>query len=223
LGFAAPQCAASASLHRNRQASGCIKFLWRTLAECLSAAQAFAMGELVTRVRQARQDDAAAVARIYVDSWHDTYVGIVPTRLLRALTHNGQAARWRSAIRAQGREFVLVAESETHGLIGMSSLGPARDGDLGYDGEVYALYVDPAFFGQGAGRALLHGGFSVLRGRGYSSCLIWAHAKNPVRFFYEAMGGKLVAERTQRMLGDPVPEIAFGWPKLALAEKTAAR
>jgi hypothetical protein len=37
------------------------------------------------------------------------------------------------------------------------------------------------------------------------------------------MGGKLVAERTQRMLGDPVPEIAFGWPKLALAEKTHAR
>lgn len=181
------------------------------------------MGELVTRVRQARQDDAAAVARIYVDSWHDTYVGIVPTRLLRALTHSGQAARWRSAIRAQGREFVLVAESDTHGLVGMSSLGPARDGDLGYDGEVYALYVDPAFFGQGAGRALLHGGFSTLCGRGYSSCLIWAHAKNPVRFFYEAMGGKLVAERTQRMLGDPVPEIAFGWPKLALAEKTHAR
>ena len=47
--------------------------------------------------------------------------------------------------------------------------------------------------------------------------------ENPVRFFYEAMGGKLVAERVQRMLGDPVPEVAFGWPKLALAEKTHAR
>lgn len=182
-----------------------------------------AVGELVARVRQARADDAPPVARIYVDSWHDTYAGIVPTRLLRALTHNGQAARWRSAIRAQGREFVLVAESDVHGLVGMMSLGPARDGELGYDGEVYALYVDPAFFGRGAGRALLRAGFTVLRGRGYASCLIWAHAKNPVRYFYEAMGGRLVAERTQRMLGEPVPEVAFGWPKLALAEKTHAR
>jgi GNAT superfamily N-acetyltransferase len=181
------------------------------------------MGELVTRVRQARAEDAASVARIYVDSWHDTYAGIVPTRLLRALTHNGQAARWRSAIRAQGREFVIVAESDAHGLVGMTSLGPARDSDLGYDGEVYALYVDPAFFGQGAGRALMRGAFTVLRGRGFSSCLIWAHAKNPVRFFYEAMGGRLVAERVQRMMGDPVPEVAFGWRKLAVAEKTAAR
>lgn len=207
----------------NRHAAVRIKFLWRTLAEFPARDQAFAMGELVTRVRQARQDDAPAVARIYVDSWHDTYAGIVPTRLLRALTHNGQAARWRSAIRAQGRELVLVAENDTHGLMGMASLGPVRDGDLGYDGEIYALYVDPAFFGQGAGRALLHAGFTVLRGRGYSSCLIWAHAKNPVRFFYEAMGGKLVAERVQRMMGDPVPEVAFGWRKLALAEKTHAR
>jgi GNAT superfamily N-acetyltransferase len=181
------------------------------------------MGELVTRVRPARQEDAAAVARIYVDSWHDTYAGILPTRLLRALTQNGQAARWRAAIRAQGREHVLVAESSIHGLVGMASLGPARDDELGYDGEVYALYVDPGFFGQGAGRALLNTGFTVLRGRGFSSCLIWAHAKNPVRFFYEALGGRLVAERVQRMMGDPVPEIAFGWRKLALAERTPAR
>jgi len=181
------------------------------------------MGELVTRVRQAGTDDAPSVARIYVDSWQDTYAGIVPTRLLRALTHNGQAARWRSAIRAQGRELVLVAESDGHGLVGMTSLGPARDGELGYDGEVYALYVDPTFFGQGTGRALLRAAFTVLRGRGYTSCLIWAHAKNPVRFFYEAMGGKLIAERVQRMMGDPVTEVAFGWRKLALAEKTPAR
>ena len=69
------------------------------------------MGELVTRVRPARQEDAASVARIYVDSWHDTYAGILPSRLLRALTQNGQEARWRAAIRAQGREHVLVAES----------------------------------------------------------------------------------------------------------------
>lgn len=181
------------------------------------------MGELVTRVRPARQEDAAAVARIYVNSWHDTYAGILPTRLLRALTQNGQAARWRAAIHAQGREHVLVAESSTQGLVGMASLGPARDDELGYDGEVYALYVDPAFLGQGAGRALLHAGFTVLRGRGFSSCLIWAHAKNPVRFFYEALGGRLVAERVQRMMGDPVPEIAFGWRKLALAERTPVR
>lgn len=181
------------------------------------------MDELVTTVRIARPDDAVAVARIYVDSWHDTYAAILPTRLLCAMTPKGQAARWRAAIRARGREQVLVAESERYGIVGMSSIGPSRDGGLDYDGEVYTLYVDPAFFGRGAGRALLRSGFASLNARGFTSCMIWSHARNPVRFFYEAMGGRLVAERTQRMMGDPVPETAFGWRKLALAQRSHAR
>ncbi|HEY2446632.1 MAG TPA: GNAT family N-acetyltransferase [Rhizomicrobium sp.] len=180
------------------------------------------MDEFVTTVRVARPEDASAIARIYIESWHDTYAAILPTRLLCSMTPKGQCARWRAAIRARGREQVLVAESDRVGLVGMSSIGPSRDGGLGYDGEVYTLYVDPAFFGHGAGRALLRAGFAALHKRGFSSCLIWAHARNPVRFFYEAMGGRLVAERVQRMMGDPVPEAGFGWRKLALAERSPA-
>jgi hypothetical protein len=37
------------------------------------------------------------------------------------------------------------------------------------------------------------------------------------------MGGKLVAERTARMMGDAVPEAAFGWKTLALTERSVAR
>jgi len=181
------------------------------------------MDESTIRIRVARPDDAAPVARIYVESWHDTYAAILPKRLLCAMTPQGQAARWRAAITASRREQVLVAECDHYGVVGMSSLGPSRDTALGYDGEVYTLYVDPAFFGRGAGRALLRGGFSSLRARGFSSCVIWAHARNPARFFYEALGGRLIAERMQQMMGDAVPEAAFGWRKLALVERSAAR
>ena len=181
------------------------------------------MNEPALRIRLARPDDAEAVARVYVESWHDTYAGILPKRLLCAMTPHGQAARWRAAISANRREQVLVAESGQYGIIGMSSLGPCRDTVLGYDGEVYTLYVDPGFLGRGAGRALLRGGFASLRGRGFSSCMVWAHARNPARFFYEAMGGRLIAERVQQMMGDAVPEAAFGWRTLALMERSAAR
>lgn len=180
------------------------------------------MDQLVVSVRAARSEDAAQVARVYIDSWHDAYAGILPSRLLCAMTPKGQTARWRAAIRARGRESVLVAECGTHGVVGMTSFGPSRDGVLGFDGEIYTLYVDPGFYGRGSGRALLQGAFSALRKRGQSSCVIWAHAKNPVRFFYEALGGRLIAERTVQMMGDPVPESAFGWRRLALAERSKA-
>lgn len=180
------------------------------------------METLVIAVRPARPDDAASVARVYIDSWHDTYAGVLPAKLLCAMTPDGQSARWRAAIRARGREKVLVAEHENFGILGMASFGPARDRALAFDGEVYTLYVDPSFYGQGVGRALLRAAFADLRARGFSSCVIWAHAKNPARFFYEAMGGRLVASRTAHMMGDAVPEAAFGWPRLALAERASS-
>ena len=163
------------------------------------------------------------IARVYISSWHDAYPGVLPASLLRAMTLKGQTARWQAAIRAQGRETVLVAESSSHGIVGMASIGPARDSGLGFDGEIYTLYVDPAFYGRGIGRALLKGAFAALRKNGMSSCVIWAHAKNHARFFYEAMGGRLIAERTAKLMGEAVPEAGFGWKTLALAERSAAR
>ncbi len=157
------------------------------------------------------------IARVYIESWHDTYAAILPMRLLCAMTARGQAARWRSAIRARG-EVVFVAEDEKRGILGMLSCGQSRDAALGFDGEVYTLYVDPAFYGFGIGRALMLGAFTWMTDRGYGSCVIWAHAKNNARFFYEKMGGRVIAERSGRMMGDPISETAFGWRRLALAE-----
>lgn len=169
-------------------------------------------------VRKARPSDAQAVARVYVEAWRDTYPAVLPARLLLRMTVEGQAARWRNIIASAARECVYVAEDERGIVVAMTSLGRARDGALGFDGEIYTLYVDPLRRGTGIGRALLRGAFDALAQSGHESCVIWAHAKNPARFFYEAMGGKLVAERTTSMMGTPVPEVAFGWRKLALAQ-----
>jgi len=171
-------------------------------------------------IRKARPADAESVARIYVDSWRDTYPLILPIKLLANMSLDGQSARWRNAIAMAAREAVYVAEDEKGAVLGMTSLGRARDLALGYDAEIYTLYVDPMQTGRGVGRALLSGAFAALADRGHARCVIWAHAKNPARFFYEAMGGKLIAERTTALGGAPVPEIAYGWPKLALAEAT---
>ena len=171
-------------------------------------------------IGQARADDADGIARVYIASWHDAYAGTVPTALLTAMTQNGQAARWRAAIAA--REAVCVARHEQHGVVGMTSFGRSRDLDLGPDGEVYTLYVDPEFYGQGVGRALLGGAFADLKRRGFSSCIVWAHAKNPARYFYERLGGRLVAERTVRLMGEPIPEAAFAWARLAVGTRSVA-
>lgn len=193
------------------------------LAPDFALREAQRMDDLALNVRVAQPADAAEVARVYIESWHDTYPAVLSSAFLCSMTQKGQTARWHAAIRAQKRETVLVAEDAKYGLVGMSSVGPSRDRSVGYDGEVYTLYVDPAHFGRGTGRALLRGAFEMLRKRGHASCVIWAHAANNARYFYETMGGRVVAERRARLMGDMVPEIAFGWKTLALTERSHAK
>jgi ribosomal protein S18 acetylase RimI-like enzyme len=180
------------------------------------------MDELALHVRTARPEDAANLARIYIESWHDTYAGIISHALLSAMSLKGHTVRWRATIRAAERSggAVLVAEDARQGVIGLCSLGPARDRGLGFEGEVYTLYVDPAFLGRGAGRALLGGAFDALKERKLRSCLIWAHARNNACFFYEAMGGQRIATRTTRLMGELTPEVAFGWKRLVARKQT---
>ena len=44
--------------------------------------------------------------------------------------------------------------------------------------------------------------------------LVWVLADNPARFFYEGLGGRLVAERTELFWGADVRERAYGWSDL---------
>ena len=68
--------------------------------------------------------------------------------------------------------------------------------------------------GRGVGRALLAGAFAALSERGHTRCVIWAHARNPARFFYEGLGGAMVGERTDTMAGQDVDEVAYAWRDL---------
>jgi ribosomal protein S18 acetylase RimI-like enzyme len=175
------------------------------------------MNDLALSVRTARPEDAANLARIYIESWQDTYAGVISHTLLATMSPRSHTARWHATIKGMDRNSstVLVAEDARFGAIGFCSLGMARDGGAGFEGEIYTLYVDPAYLGRGTGRALLAGAFEAFKDRKLRSCLIWAHARNNACFFYEAMGGRRVASRTTRLMGELTPEIGFGWKRLA--------
>ena len=46
------------------------------------------------QIRRARPDDAAAIARVHVESWRSTYAGLLPERLLLKLSNAQHEARW---------------------------------------------------------------------------------------------------------------------------------
>ncbi len=164
-------------------------------------------------IRRARIEDAAAIAHVHVESWRSTYAGMLPEDMLVRLSSAAHEQRWWRRVlgRFRRRHFVYVAEHADDGVVGFISGGPSRDRHLREDGEVYALYLLDEYHGEGTGRALFVKLAARLKRECGPSLLVWVLSNNPSRFFYEAMGGRRVATRDERMGEVSVTECAYGW------------
>jgi len=176
------------------------------------------MTELTATIRPARPRDAAAIAKVHVETWRTAYAGLLPDDYLVALSEERQFAHWRHSVSARGWDgSVLVAEAPAPGgpeIVGFGSCGAQRASGLPCRGEVYTLYVASDWQGRGLGRGLLRVLFRSLQRSGISDALIWVLSDNPARYFYEAMGGTRAVERKERFAGQLLDETAYVWPDL---------
>jgi ribosomal protein S18 acetylase RimI-like enzyme len=165
-------------------------------------------------VRQARPEDAKAIARIEVETWRATYAGVLPDRALIGMSERRQAASWLTLLQRRP-DGVMVAQRGGEGVVGFGNCGTQRDRSLPFAGEIYTLYVAPDAQGDGVGRHLLTRLFGRLAETGHRSALIWVVRANPARFFYERLGGRQVLHRKIPVGGEPVEAIAYGWSDLS--------
>jgi GNAT superfamily N-acetyltransferase len=102
----------------------------------------------------------------------------------------------------------IIAEVDGE-IVGFVSVGPAIDTDG--DGELYAIYVLPAHWRTGVGRALIEAGEARLRELGHRHAVLWVLEDNPrARHFYEAAGWTLEGtKRPIEIFGVSVPEIRY--------------
>jgi ribosomal protein S18 acetylase RimI-like enzyme len=175
-------------------------------------------------IRLATARDAAGIARVHVETWRDTYAGIVPDHALIGLDERRETARQRHALAVRrGRSVTMIAELPQVGVIGYAEAGLARVTGLPYDAELYTLYVAPGYQGQGHGRALMGATFARLIHAGFRSVIVWVLAENPARFFYAAMGAKQIGVRSERLFGADLVQEAYGWPDLEDAMQLTGR
>ncbi|MFO1127332.1 MAG: N-acetyltransferase [Rhodospirillales bacterium] len=168
-------------------------------------------------IRPARPSDAEAIAEVHIEAWRSAYPGLVPTVVLVRLSKRAQTREWAQQIARRGYPAgVLVADLAGRGVIGFGSSGRARPTSLAWAAEIYTLYVLPEYQDCGIGRALLLGLFQGLADRGLTSALVWVLKDNPARFFYEAMGGRRVAERDEHLWNTIVPQAAYAWDDVRL-------
>ncbi len=143
------------------------------------------------RLRRARADDAAALAALQLRAWRAAYASFVAEEELAAFTVGGRETRWREVLAGErdgAPERTLVSEDEGC-LTGFALVGPSRDDDArDDDGELHALYVEPARIGTGLGRALLGAGEAELATR-FRAATLWVLEPNTgARAFYARHG-----------------------------------
>ena len=167
-------------------------------------------------IRPAQIEDAPAIARVHIDTWRTTYVGIVPDEHLANLSYPRCEARWIEHLSNPKNERTIVIEGQTGQVVGFSSGGPVREALGNFDGELYVLYITKSFQGMGYGRLLVTHVALDLAGRGFHAMLIWVLKDNPACHFYEKLGGRRVGEKVVEIGGKQLLDVAYGWPDLTV-------
>jgi RimJ/RimL family protein N-acetyltransferase len=171
------------------------------------------------RTRDAGPEDAPTLAAIRVASWRAGYAGIVPDDTLDALDVDTEAARWTVILRdaaTKGQRTVFV--TDPGGVVaGYACVGPyqvdqANAAPDDPDGELMACYLDPAWWGSGAGDPLIATAESALGDLGHHEAGLWVFEQNArARRFYERNGWEADrrAERRNPVGGRNVPRLRY--------------
>lgn len=139
-------------------------------------------------VRLATLDDVQEIVEVAVRSWQEGFRDIVPADIDPRREWEPDRVRARLA---DGERGVVRAVGELDGRVrGFMVFGPSRDGDADWTvGEIWALYVHPAAWRRGVGRALVEHALAALGGAGFREVTLWTLAESePARAFYEACG-----------------------------------
>lgn len=171
-------------------------------------------------VRKATIQDAPSVARVFIDTWQDTYAAILPIERLSVMSKQVQTQAWTSRIQQMNSVYkstdqVVVATNIHNKVIGFGDCGLNRRMQYPYKGEVFTLYVHPDYQGYGAGRKMLVKLFRHLMQNHFTSVLVWALRDNPNRHFYSSLHGEIVGERTSNYWGASIIEVAYAWSDLS--------
>lgn len=199
-------------------------------------------------IRSCSAADAAQIAAVQRAGWFAAYEGIIPGEIIDQVTAPDEGARVRQTFRTRPWQRMIVAvagKRETPrpgvpvapGIVGYASFGPETDvlagrwppqltgaGRDGQVAELYALYIRPAWWSTGTGRALMDQVLARTSAVRYRSVVLWVLRDNTrARRFYERAGFAPdgAAHRLDRLGG--VTEVRYQRTLAALRRRRGTR
>ena len=160
-------------------------------------------------IRPSRKKDVKAISHVYLQTWQDTYLGLVPFGYLYTMSFNRLENDFISNLKSN--DIINYVAEDDSKVIGFISGGHARQNDGIYNGEIYALYVLKYHQRQGVGGQLVSALAKGLNGIGIYSMLVWVLENNPYRRFYEKINGIYLQTKQMPFAGEVLDIAAYGW------------
>ena len=167
-------------------------------------------------IRASQKDDVPAMSRVYVQTWQDTYLGVVPFGYLYAMSAPELEDGFLNE--QQSRQVISYVAEDAGRVIGFISGGYERQGDDIYNGEIYALYVLKNYQRQGIGKKLVSALATRLNHFGIYSMCVWVLEHNPYRQFYEKINGIFLRNHRMPIADEMVDVVAYGWLDTSLID-----
>lgn len=165
-------------------------------------------------VRPATGADADAIARVQVETWRVAYRGLMPDETIAGFDIESRRRQWREGLAREPRPGSATFVAEVDGeVVGFASVGRSRDAEAADEGELYAIYLNPSYWGRGIGRALLERAEESMRDFGFQHAMLWVLEGNERgERFYRHAGWECDGRKIDAFHGVEVTELRYRKP-----------
>lgn len=159
-------------------------------------------------IRTATVDDVAAIARIHVQSWQETYAEMLYPHIVAEQTIETRLQLWSQVLQLKNHIILLYEDAgQVQGFIDVS-----LNEEKGI-AKIMALYVLKAVQKQGVGKALFEQALQDIHPMQYPQILLNVYDQNPACQFYEYMGGKCIAVEDSSEEGENLKVLHYLWER----------
>ena len=142
----------------------------------------------VLNVRPATQRDVKTISELHVNSFTSAYQGILPDDYLRSQTVDKKQSFWRDAVEYGEPQLLVALDGDK--MVGFVGFDRSRDHKTPpTTGEIWAIYVVPSYWGQGAGLALWDAANEGLKEEGCTKVSIWLPLQNERALRFHELAG----------------------------------
>ena len=167
------------------------------------------------KIRKASIADAKAIAIVNINSWKETYKGIVSDDYLEKMDLEIRIPRWKDGLSKTDKHlWNFVALDEKNQVVGFISGGKARK-NIDFSGELYAIYLLRAHQKKNIGFKLTKTLCEEFKKANLLNMYVGVLKDNDSKGFYTKYGAKFLFEENIEIGDKSYKEEFYGWRNLS--------